>query len=179
MALNHLGRQVNKLYYLIATTILLVCFYRAVLYLLVALPDTIIPELENMKTSPVVSLLVFLVLGPSPCAARGRTSSLNKKPEPEPEPLPEPVEDRDYDAASGCQYLGKFRPEPRNSGHGEEKSDWGKTVYTGGFQNCLYHGEGVKRYADGRVYDGDWVLGKPDGVGKFQYKNGIKTPCVI
>lgn len=125
----------------------------------------------------VVFFLIFLIQGPSPSAARGRTSSLNRKPEPEPQPEPEPVEERDYDAASGCQYMGKFVPAPRQPGHGVEKSDWGKTVYSGGFRDCLYHGEGVKRYSDGRIYDGDWVLGKPHGVGKFQYSNG-KEQCI-
>lgn len=117
---------------------------------------------------------LLLLLGPSPSAARGRISSLNRKPEPEPEPEPEPVEERDYNTVDGCEYLGRFRAatRPTQPGEGEETSDWGKTVYVGGFQGCLYHGQGVKTYSDGRVYDGEWVLGRPHGHGKFQYSNG-------
>lgn len=103
--------------------------------------------------------------------AGGRTSSLNRKPEPEPEVEPPVVEERDTHA-SGCQYLGKFRPEPQRPGHGEERSDWGKTVYVGEFLNCSYHGVGVKIYANGRMYDGEWAFGQPHGMGKFQFNNG-------
>ena len=121
-----------------------------------------------LGTPAVVITLIILFCCLDNVGARGRTSSLNKVPEPEPEL---PVEEKDIDP-SGCQYMGKFQPDPDMPGHGKEISDWGKTVYNGGFRNCLYHGEGEKVYADGRVYDGQWVDGKPHGVGKFKFSNG-------
>jgi hypothetical protein len=120
-----------------------------------------------------ISVLVFLgCCCASFVGARGRTSSLNRKPEPE----PIPVEERDTDPSTGCQYLGKFELLPKSQLHlkgvGRETSEWGKTVYTGGFLDCLYHGEGLKTYGDGRIYEGDWAFGSPHGVGKFKYSNG-------
>jgi hypothetical protein len=122
-----------------------------------------------------VVLLLLLTSSLVLVGARGRTSSLNRKPPPVPEPKPEPVEERDIDP-SGCQYMGKFRAERGQAGRGQETSDWGKTVYSGEFRDCLYHGEGLKTYADGRVYEGEWAFGKPHGVGKFQFSNGKTVP---
>lgn len=110
-------------------------------------------------------------------SARGRTSSLNKQ-VPEPEPEPEPVQQKDYDA-SGCQYLGTFVPKTDHEGYGQETSDWGGTVYSGGFMNCLYHGEGQKIYDDGRIYEGEWAFGKPHGTGRFQFSNGTCLSSIV
>lgn len=123
----------------------------------------------------ILQVLLLLLCSSSLVNARGRTSSLNRKPKPEPEPVPEPVEERDTDP-SGCQYNGKYKADRKMPGRGQETSDWGKTVYSGGFQNCLYHGDGLKTYADGRMYEGEWAFGKPHGVGKFQFSNG--EPCI-
>ncbi len=35
------------------------------------------------------------------------------------------------------------------------------------------HGHGVYTWPDGRVYDGQWVNGRQDGMGKYTDKEGI------
>lgn len=54
-----------------------------------------------------------------------------------------------------------------------------KRVYEGKFilnagewENDHRHGFGFEKFANGCIYEGDFVNGKPEGVGKYRWPNG-------
>ncbi len=49
----------------------------------------------------------------------------------------------------------------------------GGNYYIGSFKNNSAQGKGIVYYHDNKIaYDGDWINGKPNGYGKYNYKNG-------
>ena len=39
------------------------------------------------------------------------------------------------------------------------------------FEQDAMHGKGIFKYASGAVYEGDWVMNKYEGIGKYTWPN--------
>lgn len=44
--------------------------------------------------------------------------------------------------------------------------------YEGQFKQCLKHGEGTEKFANGDCYTGNYLNGKPEGYGEYSWING-------
>ena len=47
------------------------------------------------------------------------------------------------------------------------------TVYTGGFDNDVFEGQGKITYPDGMTYEGGWAAGKRVGEGRAVFPDGL------
>ena len=47
-----------------------------------------------------------------------------------------------------------------------------KEKFSGHFYKDKYHKNGVLVESDGSIYEGDWVLGKREGMGQYRSSNG-------
>ncbi len=45
-------------------------------------------------------------------------------------------------------------------------------LYEGNWENDFKQGPGYEQFANGSVYQGIYVNGKPEGVGKYSWPNG-------
>ena len=45
-------------------------------------------------------------------------------------------------------------------------------TYTGQIKDSMPHGKGTMKYDDGRIYVGEWNLGRWDGMGRATFTNG-------
>lgn len=69
-------------------------------------------------------------------------------------------------------YFGNFVND-KKEGQGTFVTDKG-TTYIGAWLNDKKNGQGTQTWENGsrKVYEGSWVYGKPEGLGKMQYTNG-------
>ena len=47
-----------------------------------------------------------------------------------------------------------------------------KRMYEGSWQNDLKHGFGFEKFPNDCTYKGDYINGKPEGVGRYSWPNG-------
>lgn len=67
----------------------------------------------------------------------------------------------------GSTYKGQFSQEGKRHGQGVWSSQNGK--YEGKWENDHQHGEGKQTWADGRVYTGEFAMGKFEGHGRMEW----------
>ena len=72
-------------------------------------------------------------------------------------------------STANCSYTGSFKD---NNFDGAGTFINKKYKYIGGFKNDKKHGAGRVEYADGRLVEGTWDLGKKNGEIKIQSSNG-------
>lgn len=75
--------------------------------------------------------------------------------------------------ADGSRFEGEFLHGVRH-GMGTYTSGEGVVVFTGCFQDNKMHGDGVHRFANGRVYSGQWRSDHMHGEGEMSWPDGSK-----
>ena len=77
-----------------------------------------------------------------------------------------------YTSAHGFKYVGEYKDGKRN-GQGTytwgKYSDWAGDKYVGEWKDDKRHGQGTYNYVSGKVYEGLWIKGEPQGKAQYPY----------